>query len=110
MARAAKANGNTCDWIGPPHLNPGQSKGFPPERIAKEEKNLNSFYDSMATSVDQSCNVVESREATAPGTPGYETVDGVHRTDSAGKYWSAAIVGQLLGDGGPANATGRVAK
>lgn len=40
--------------------------------------------------------MVESREATADGTPGNQTVDGVHRTEAAGKYWSNAIIDQLL--------------
>lgn len=87
MASALKAHGQPCEWIGPPHLSPTQTKGFPPKRIQEEEDNLDSFYDSLTGSVASSCTFHDSRHATAPGTPGNETYDGVHRTDSAGAYW-----------------------
>jgi hypothetical protein len=45
MAKLIQKQGSTCDWIGPPRLNPGESKGFPSGRVAAEEQNLDDFYD-----------------------------------------------------------------
>lgn len=96
LARIARSYGTSCDWVGPPHLNPAQSNGFPAGRVAREEQNLNTFYDSLSSAVDSRCAVQDSRDATAPRTPGYDTIDGVHRTDTAGKYWADPTVKQLL--------------
>lgn len=96
MAELVATNSSSCDWIGPPHLNPSQSKGFPPGRIAKEEKNLAPFYESLAGAVEKPCHLIDSRNATVAGGPGNQTVDGVHRTESAGKYWADALTNQLL--------------
>jgi hypothetical protein len=87
MAQAIQANGNACEWIGPPHLRPDESIGFPPGRLAIEEQNLAGFYTSLQSAVSP-CSFVDSRDATAPGTPGSETLDGVHRTEDAGEYWA----------------------
>lgn len=83
---AAAAKSNTCEWIGPPHLNPAQSKGFPKGRIATLEKNLDSFYKSLAA-LQKNCILIDSRPATAEGTEGFETIDGVHRADAAADHW-----------------------
>ncbi|MBL7687744.1 MAG: hypothetical protein JNJ49_06895 [Bdellovibrionaceae bacterium] len=95
MAKAVGESAASCDWIGPPHMNPSQSKGFPPGRVAQLEKNLNDFYDSLATSVGSTCPLIDSREATFDGTAGNQTVDGVHRSATAGKFWVDQIWPQL---------------
>lgn len=91
MAKAISENGSNCYWIGPPHLSPSDSKGFPLGRIKIQESNLNSFYDSLSIAIDKHCNLIDSRGATIAGTPGHQTYDGVHRTESAGKFWVAQI-------------------
>ena len=95
LMKNIRRNESSCLWIAPPHMNAYQSKGFALGRVAKIEKNLNNFYDSLAESVEKNCPLVESREATAPKTPGNETIDGIHRTESAGKHWADAIMSQL---------------
>jgi len=107
MVKAIKASGSQCDWIAPPHLHASQAKGFPPSRIATEEKNLNGFYESLAQTVEGHCNFVDSRDATASGTPGNETVDGVHRNESAGKYWADSIQNTLINSSRPSAAGGK---
>ena len=97
MVKATQANGNSCKWIGPPHANPSQSKGFPAGRVATLEKNLNSFYDSLSAQVDSGCRLIDSRDATASGTVGNQTVDGIHRSDAAGKEWIRQISSQVTG-------------
>lgn len=64
-----------CTWVGPPQLK----HDF--------QKNLDRFYDSLGGRLGTSCDLVDSRDATAPGTPGYETTDGIHRTRAAGRAW-----------------------
>lgn len=92
---AAKSNGKACTWIAPPHLNANQARGFSPARVNDLEKNLNTFYDSLAKSISSNCKIIDSREATAPGTLGNQTVDGVHRNNAGGKYWADAIQSQI---------------
>ena len=99
MAKAVREAGSSCEWIGPPHMNASQSKGFPPGRVAQLEKNLNDFYDSLANTVGNSCRLIDSREATFEGTAGNQTVDGVHRTAVAGKFWVDQIQSQLSDKG-----------
>ncbi len=95
LTKLIKENGNSCYWIGPPHLNPSESKGFPASRLAKQEKNLNSFYSSLKNTTKDTCRLVDSRQATAADTTGNQTVDGVHRNENAGKYWASQISHQL---------------
>lgn len=97
MAKMIKSSGRTCTWIAPPHMNIAESKGFPSGRIAALEKNLNSFYDSLAATVDTRCQLIDSRDATATGTPGNKTIDGVHRSNNAGKHWAQQIAPRLSG-------------
>jgi hypothetical protein len=96
MAKAIKDNGNNCDWIGPPHMNSSQSKGFPKGRIAKLEHNLGGFYESLATATESRCNLIDSRKATEGGTIGDQTVDGVHRNEAAGKYWATEMLSNFV--------------
>jgi len=98
LATAVLSNGNACAWIGPPHLNPAQSRGFKKGRLARLEKNLGSFYRSLAKTIDQRCTLLDSRQATAPGKTGYQTVDGVHRTPSAGKHWAKLLLPAFSGE------------
>ncbi len=95
MSVVAKSYGNSCDWISPPHIHPSQAKGFSKKRLKTEEDNVNSFFDSLSDQMSNRCNPIDSRDATAPGTEGYETTDGVHRTDLAGKYWADQIWPQI---------------
>jgi hypothetical protein len=94
-----------CDWVLPPHMNPSQTKGWPPCHVARMEKNLSSISGQIKTAVSSSdkhgthCNTISSLDATASGTKGHQTRDGVHRTKEAGFYWADEIKGQLLNDG-----------
>lgn len=92
MAKTIQATSRKCHWIGPAHRQPERSKGFPEGSLEKAEKNLNPFYDSLANSIQGPCLLIDSRDATAPGTSGHETVDGVHHTDAAGKYWAEQVM------------------
>jgi hypothetical protein len=97
MVNAMKANGSSCEWIGPPHINFTQPKGFSQSLRHKMEGNLNSFYTSLGEATEGICPLIDSRDATLAGTPGNDTFDGVHRTDSAGKYWVDQITPSLRG-------------
>jgi hypothetical protein len=79
-----------CVWIGPPHLNPAQSKGFPLGRVQTLENNLADFYTSLTTKVG-SCRLIDSRPFTNSKTVGYNTLDGVHRTREAGIHWAMQV-------------------
>lgn len=91
LAQLIKQNNRSCVWIGPPHLNPAQSKGFPAGRVQILENNLNAFYADLYADVQTSCSMIDSRPLTQPQTPGYQTVDGVHRSSVAGVYWANQI-------------------
>lgn len=91
MSDAVAAQGRGCKWIGPPHLNPSQSRGFPAGRLSSMEGNLSGFYESLQTSVGSSCELIDSRAATQSGTPGHQTTDGVHRTEDAGIAWAQSL-------------------
>ena len=95
MAKDVRTATSTCAWVGPPNLNPSQSKGFPAGRLQTEQNNLTSFYASLPAAVGVDCSLIDSRAATAAGTPGNQTVDGVHRTDAAGQYWVDQIATSL---------------
>lgn len=97
LAASLHSVGAGCLWVGPPHLQPEHSKGFPPGRVATLEKNLSSFYPSLEHSVGSACSVIDSRPATTPTAPGYPTVDGVHRTPQAGKYWAEFVLSHANG-------------
>lgn len=91
LADLIKQSGRVCYWIAPPHLNPAQSKGFPAGRVQTLENNLNAFYGQLGGDILPNCTMIDSRPATQSGTPGYETVDGVHRTAAAGVFWANEI-------------------
>lgn len=90
MASQIRAAGVPCDWIGPPHLDPSKNS-----RYVEMEANLNGFYSSLKSEVEPTCPVVDSRDITAPGTVGFGTSDGVHRTRSAAEYWADQVVPRL---------------
>lgn len=87
---SALLNGRNCLWVGPPHLNPAQSKGFPAGRVQTLENNLAAFYNSLKTTVG-TCRLVDSRAYTRTGTIGHSTTDGVHRSREAGIYWATQV-------------------
>ncbi len=109
IAQMAKARGG-CDWIGPPHMNMGQNigyknkkKGAAPTDVEIRESNLDEFYDSLGEATQGLCRLVDSRNATRScdslhkSCEGNQTVDGIHRTESAGKYWARQISAALSG-------------
>lgn len=83
--------GRNCVWVGPPHLNPAQSKGFPAGRVQSLENNLAAFYTSLTTKVG-ACRLIDSRPFTRSGTVGYNTTDGVHRSREAGIHWATQVL------------------
>ena len=95
LAKAASVNNTSCDWIGPPHMNPPQAKGFSKQHVAMLEKNLPGFYSSLKQKVTPACKLLDSRPMTAHGTPGFQTVDGVHRDSAAGKYWADQVANEI---------------
>lgn len=91
MANQIKASGQSCVWVGPPHVSPQQSKGFPQGRVALLESHLDSFYESLKVSVKNDCALLDSRNVTAAGKTASQTVDGVHRTPEAGLAWAEFV-------------------
>ncbi|MGZ3726175.1 MAG: hypothetical protein ACXWQQ_10245 [Pseudobdellovibrio sp.] len=99
FADAIEENGQTCIWIGPPDLNPAESKGFPAGRIASMEENQEAFYSSLDSAVSGACKAINSRKYTdtsKEGQEGHHTVDGVHRTPASGKYWGSKVAQEIL--------------
>ena len=88
MARAIVASGKRCIWVGPPHTS-----------RASLEPHLAHFYETLRASVGQQCTIVDSRDATAVGTAGNATVDGIHRTPSAGRAWADAVADKITTPG-----------
>lgn len=88
-------NGTDCRWVGPPHLNAGEAKGFSPDRLAQMDANVNGYYRSLSGRVSSQCRLVDSRPSTRPGQPGNRTTDGVHRGDDAGRAWALALTARL---------------
>ena len=86
-----EANDQKCTWIGPPHFD--VSKNAVLKTFAG---NLGPFYVALAKVVGQTCKLVDSRPATAAGTPGFATNDGIHRTEAGGKYWADQIKDKIL--------------
>lgn len=102
MASLVKTAKSSCNWILPPHMNPSQSKGWAPGHVAKMEANLKTLIPEITAAVDNgkstACATVSSFPATAGGTPGRGTTDGVHRTKTAGYYWADEIKDKLVGN------------
>ena len=95
LAQLIGGNGSKCEWIGPPHLNAKEAKGFSKERLTTMEKNIEIFYESMSELLSLDCDIIDSREMTAIGSPGGATVDGVYRTKSAGTAWADAVTAKF---------------
>ncbi len=107
MAQTIKSSDHSCLWVGPPHLKPSQSRGFPSGRVAALEANLSSFYESLSRSVDGYCVLLDSRSATEPGQVGNQTVDGVHRNAAAGKSWANFVASPKVEPTNQANPSAR---
>lgn len=116
MAKEVRSEGS-CQWIGPPHLNPSQGigwsrhrRGSPDdlkasrERLEQIQANLGPFYNSLSAKVDGTCPLVDSRPATASG-PAHETNDGIHRGPIGGRTWANALRNQI--GSAPRRATSR---
>jgi hypothetical protein len=100
MLELIASTGHACNWIGPPHLQPQKAYDVTKKSVARkeaarkhlavDEDALNSFYDSLnlklAAVKGKGCKILDSRDATAPGTPGNETNEGLHATATAAKY------------------------
>jgi hypothetical protein len=96
MANTIREAGRSCKWIGPPNLQPaGRS-----EVIADMQTHLTPFYTSLESVVEPACELIDSRPATAPGTQGAATGDGVHRTQAAGRYWADQVTPRQTADPG----------
>lgn len=91
MVSTIRESGRACDWIGPPNLQPAGRK----KAIQTMQSNLPAFYTSLHDVTVPTCNLIDSRGATAPGTEGNATSDGIHRTAAAGTYWADLITTQL---------------
>lgn len=91
LAITTKQAQRDCFWVGPPNFNEEQATAFPKSRVLILKKNLAPFYTSLSDLLANSCVLVDSRNATAINTIGYDTVDGVHRTAAAGRYWATEI-------------------
>lgn len=102
MSEMVQRSNRKCDWILPPHMNAAQSKGWAPGHVAKMESNLKTLIPEITARVSNgktsSCKAISSFAATAAGTPGRGTTDGVHRTKDAGYYWADEISEKLLSD------------
>ena len=97
LAQKVSSADRECLWIGPPNFNENQAVGFPKSRILTLKRNLTPFYNSLDNKISSNCKLIDSREATAPSTPGYDTADGIHRTPTAGRYWATQI-SQLINE------------
>jgi hypothetical protein len=85
MLQMIEGSGRSCAWIGPPHLQPAKVQKNRVGLTARERA-LNSFYDSLNQKLGvgrSKCSMIDSRDATAPGTPANETLDGIHPTGKA---------------------------
>lgn len=100
MAEKIAKGQHTCEWILPPNMNPSQSKGWKPGHVRDMQGRLGSIIGQIKAAVNNSkttrCLTIDSRAATAVGTKGSQTTDGVHRTKDAGYDWADAINSELL--------------
>lgn len=87
--------GRDCRWVGPPHLNPAEAKGFSSARLAQMDANVDGYYRSLGERLDGRCRLVDSRPSTRPGQPGHRTTDGVHRGQNGGRAWALDIAARL---------------
>ncbi|MBX3040957.1 MAG: hypothetical protein KF789_09655 [Bdellovibrionaceae bacterium] len=93
LSKLATQNNKDCLWVGPP-------------RSTKKvlEDGLDAFYNFLDERIQHRCSIVDSRDATAPGTAGAPTVDGIHRTKESGKKWYEAIATSITTARGSATA------
>lgn len=89
LASIEKAQ-RACTWIGPPHLQPQKAydiaktnKVAARKHLSDLEAKLDTFYDSLSTRLGANCDLIDSRDATKPGTAGNETGEGLHSTANA---------------------------
>jgi len=95
MAQTVASAQRRCLWVGPPRLNESESKGYPKGRVGELDTKLTTFYPSLTQVTNTFCRVIDSRAATAPGTPGIRTTDGIHRTSAAGIFWANQLKSQF---------------
>jgi hypothetical protein len=95
VAQTVASAQRRCLWVGPPRLNESESKGYPKGRVAELDTKLTTFYPSLVQVTNTFCKVIDSRPATAPGTPGIHTTDGIHRTSAAGIFWANQLKPQF---------------
>jgi hypothetical protein len=87
MIDAIKVRNRSCDWILPPHLEPTRAKSPAGRKdLARKDAALTSLYAVMAAKLKGRCGSVSSLAATAAGTPGHATGEGLHQTEAAGRY------------------------
>jgi len=94
MLDAVATSSRTCDWILPPHLEPGRAKSAAGRRdLAQKEAALwdsthhrpGRFYNQLESKLNHRCSAISSLAATAPGTDGNQTGEGIHATAKAGR-------------------------
>tara|TARA_B110001454_G_C12723340_1_gene436883 strand:+ start:96989 stop:97564 length:576 start_codon:yes stop_codon:yes gene_type:complete len=90
LSKDLQAVTEKCFWVSPPNLRVDQAK-TKKNGIAKLQKNQDIFFESLTTTVAKNCTLLDSRKYTPFGSPGAETSDGIHRTNSAGESWAAKV-------------------
>ena len=80
----------SCDWLGPAWRQPEKSKSNK-DNLERSNQNIPLFVKTLARQIGPYCTFIDSKDATGPGELGNETVDGVHRTETAGKIWAQSI-------------------
>lgn len=95
MTQKLMSNTQACFWVGPPHLDSLRARGYPSGSIGKMERNLSDFYMGLLNITTGRCTLIDSRPFTEVGTAGFNTVDGVHRTQAAGKSWAEQVAKSL---------------
>jgi hypothetical protein len=97
LAQALSAESESCFWVGPPHLDPAHESLSSSRRIRIKgmDSYLTDFYSLLKVQLGNRCAVVDSRESTQSGNVGNGTVDGIHRRESAGKFWAQSVFPKL---------------
>lgn len=90
LAEKIYKNEKSCDWYGPAWRQPENSKPNR-DKLEKANHNIPLFVNSLERQIGKYCSVIDSKDATGPGQPGNETVDGIHRTETAGKIWAQSV-------------------
>lgn len=109
MTSQIKGAGRTCDWIGPPHLEPrANCLVRPADGLCVREAGLTKMYTSLRSKVGGDCRVISSLDATKPGTAGNKTGDGIHSTAAAATFRFQTMRSEILS--GPAGGSSRPTK